>query len=352
MPSEQRRVPMGSDRERVDRALEALAPAAEAFRSAVARTMDEIRARLSARASETGVETVEAELGPLARGRIDTERFASVYAGEEALDERSAATLRRAMEVLAAVDAAGSEAFLLELEPGRPIAEASAEALARSGRAFGAARVAEAARSGGTAPGGTGDPLSAFPPTLWNRGERSVAPPLVVALRGEDLRAGSLAELLDGGQKLVLVVEGEAPPAPLVGLVSPSVLVLQTRNPEELAMVADHEGPAVAALFPEGARAASFLHDPAAGDALVGRLAVRERPDETTLRPVGSISVFRQREELSQLGAMATAGVGTAGPSTNGAAAAGSSETDEQGVEPADRLAAWLLRQANLSGLS
>lgn len=343
---------MDADRERVERALEAVAPAAEEFRSAVARTMDEIRARLDAQAEPADGGKTGAELGPMGRGLIDVERFAQVFEGAELLDEEASGTLRRSMETLAELDAAGEEAFLLELRPGGSLALAAADALARLGRAFGAARVAEAARSGRPAPGVDGDPLVAFPSRLWNRAERTVAPPLVVRVPGEDLRAGALAELLDGSQKIVLVVEGDAPPAPLVTLVSPSVLVLQTRDPDELAMVAEHDGPAVAALFPEGSEAASFLHDPGAGEALADRTAVRERPDAGTLRPLGPISVFRQREELLQLGAMVAGAAAADGRSTNGVGATRAAETDEEGVEPADRLAAWLLRQSNLSDLS
>ena len=343
---------MDADRDRLERALEAVEPAAEGFRSAVARTMDEIRARLDAQAGTSDAAQAGSGLGPLGRGLIDVERFAQLSGETELLDEEATGALRRSMETLAELDAAGEEAFLLELSPGAALAGAATDALARLGRAFGAARVAEAARSGRTDPGIEGDPLAAFPAARWNRAERSVAPPLVVSLRGEDLRAAALAELLDGSQKIVLVVEGDAPPAPLVALVSPSVMVLQTRDPGELAMVAEHEGPAVAALFPEGSEVASFLHDPDAGDTLAERMAVRERPGGETLRPLGPISVFRQREELLQLGAMLAGGTAMGGPSTNGVRAADAAEADEEGVEPADRLAAWLLRQSNLSGLS
>lgn len=341
---------MKSNRERAERALEALGPASERFRSAVARTMEEIRARLTAGSEARDPEGVDPGLGPLARGRIDTRRFARVFAGEAALDERAEAALRRAMEALAEVDADGEEAFLVELGPGEELAAAARAALGRLGRAFGAARVAEEARGGRAAPREHGDPLVSFPPELWNRAERSVAPPLLVALPGEALRPAALADLLEGAQKLALLVEGEAPPAPLVGLITPSVTVLQTEDPTELAEVAGRDGPGVAVLYPEGSDAASFLHDPAAGGSPGERLTLRDVPGEASLRPVGPIGVFRQREELLQLAAL-LASDRTSAPATNGSGPVASGGADAGGIEPADRLAAWLLRQANLSGL-
>lgn len=341
---------MGSNRERAERALAAVEPALERFRSAVARTMDEIRGRLTAGARPDDPERTDAGLGPLARGRIDARRFARLSAGETMLDEEAEAALRGAMEALAGVDAAGEDAFLLELGAEEELTAGVDAALARLGRAFGAARVAEEARGGRPAPREHGDPLEGLPAELWNRSERSVAPPLVVTLRGDQLRPAGLAERLEGGQKLVLVLEGEARPAALVPLITPSVLVLQTEDPEELSLVADHEGAAVAVLHPEGSGAAAFLHDPAGGDALADRLAVRSRPEADPARPVGSVSLFRQREELLQLAALAAQGT-TSGPSTNGTGSAAAKGADAEGIEPADRLAAWLLRQANLSGL-
>jgi hypothetical protein len=186
-------------------------------------------------------------------------------------------------------------------------------------------------------PGFTGASAEGFPVKLWNRAEHKIAPPLVVEVSGEDLAVGGLSEFLDGGQKIVLVVDGPAPPAALVRLVTPGVMVVQTDDPAELSVLNGVECPAIAALLPEGA--AKFVHDPSKGSALSERLQVSFIPETEPTRPVGRLTAFQQAEELRHLRDLAPA-----------------VETEEVAepvvpATPPDRLAAFLLHQADLSGL-
>ena len=143
---------------------------------------------------------------------------------------------------------------------------------------------------------------------------------------------------------IVLLAEGPSPPAPLASLLSPGVFLLQTTDPEELDGVGDIEGPAVIAVLPEGA--AEWVHDPRGGGTLGERLTVRVLPDTADIGKIDGLSAWRQREDLGHLAALAEAArsgspVGMT-PSANGV---------QGGVpaEPVDLLAAWLIRQADLS---
>ncbi len=103
----------------------------------------------------------------------------------------------------------------------------------------------------------------AVPAKSVERGRARLCPPLVIEVEGQDLRPASLAELLEGGQKIVLVVNGPAAPAPLVRLITPGVTVIQTDDPAELSALGAVDGPGIAALMPEGA--AKFMHIPGDG---------------------------------------------------------------------------------------
>ncbi len=341
MPSEQQ----------VDRALSALRSSMEGFRSGVARAVDEVRTELEKRRRPEEGRASDAELGALAARLVDADRFAALFAEESLLDPEAYELLERAHEALSALDAADDRVFVEEVRPDASLRDAVEAGLARLGVAFGAARVAELAREGRHRKEAHAEHLAAFPPADWNRAERGVAPPLVVRTPGAALRAGALAEFVDGTQKLVLVVEGAAPPAALVRLVTPGVFILQTEDPTELERIDGFAGPAVAALFPERSGAALFAHDPSPDDGLTARLVIGDLPDRQDLRPIGPIGVSQQAEELAQLATLAAAPepARVAAPSADGhadGAVAGRLE-----VQPADRLAAWLLRQANLRDL-
>lgn len=334
---------------RVDRALRAVAGAVDAFHSAVSRTVDEVRSELASRSGPSESRRRRAaELGPLAAGRIDPERWSALLTEPEALDPELADQLREALRVLEAIEDSGVDAFVVRVEAGERLDEVVGAALGRLGRAFGAARTAELIRTGRFREDVHGELVDGFAPERWNRAERSVAPPLVVRVSGAQLRPAGLAGLVDGTQKLVLLVDGAAPPAPLVRLVTPGVLVIQTEDPAGLERIAAFDGPAVAALFPSGSGAARFLHDPAAGTTPAARLSVEALPEPAAIRPVGAWTVAQQSEELAQLRALGAASGTPAGePSGDGVGA-----SEEDAVQPADRLAAWLLRQANLRDLN
>lgn len=334
MPSEDRAV----------RALEALSEDRDAFRSSVARAVDEVGGLLDRQRSSSDVERSGRSLGAMAEGRIDPDRFASLLGKSDALEPEALEQLERAHEVLTEIHDEGDDLHRVRLEEGGSLRDAVAGATARMGRAFGAARTAELARSGRFRLEDHGGYLDAFPFGMWNTREREIAPPLVVELAGRDLRPAGLCEFLDGGAKIALVVDGTAPPASLVRLVTPGVLVVQSAGAEGLAPFGEHEGAAVGALFDDGDGVARFTHRPDAGEDPASRLTVEELPGDETIRPVGTISRRQQLEELRQLEALSRLSA-AASASENGGAPDGA---DEAEAEPADRLAGWLLRQSGL----
>lgn len=335
---------MPSD-DRVERALEAVAGDRDAFRSAVAGAVDEVRSLLEKERAPAGAASTGASLGPLAEGRIDAGRFASLFESSEEMDPDAVELVEGALDVLSDLHGSGDDLFRLDLDPGRDPGDAAADALARLGRAFGAARTVDLVRSGRYRAEDHGDYLESFPHRMWNGEERGIAPPLVLRLRGSDLRPAALGDLLDGRLHVVLVVDGEAPPASLVRLITPGTLVIQDEDPGALSEMEDHDGPAAAALFPEESEGvARFVHDPAREGGLSARLSVSHLPDEDSLRPVGGITRDHQAEELAQLRALHRAAA-AAEPSENG----GPPDAEDAGeTEPADRLAGWLLRQSGL----
>jgi len=236
---------------------------------------------------------------------------------------------------MAELASAKEELFTVDVEPGGCLRDAVGAALARIGTAFGAARLFELTRSARFREAEHAGLLDALPFERWNAAERELAPPLLVLVHGKDLHAEELARFLDGAAKLVLFVRGDAPPAPLVRLITPQTFVLQTGDGAGLERLAASPGAGIAAWLPEGA--ARFVHDPGAGASLADRLDVQELPETRKPRRLGGRSSHQQAEELAQLAALASrAGVGAVGVPA--------------GV-PVDRLASWLLQQSNLEGL-
>ncbi|HEX6910054.1 MAG TPA: hypothetical protein VF142_06655 [Longimicrobium sp.] len=368
---------MPSD-DRAARALQALSAPRERWTSAVAAAAEEVRAFLAAhRPLPHGqpAERARVELGAFAAGRIDAARFGALFGGGAPLDPASVARVERALGELTQLAAAGDLPFRVDVATGADLRLAVSHALGFAGRAFGAAQVVELIRSGRFREDVHGALLDGLPFRRWNRAERQIAPPLVVEVDGADLHAGSLADFVDGTMKIVLLVRGACPPAPLVRLVTPGVLVMQAAGAAELDRLAAFPGPAVAALVPQGA--ARFVHDPAGGPALHQRLRIHFAPDADALAPVGGTTVFQQREELAllrELAAapapirMASAEPASAEPASNGSAEPASAESPAAGSASAsgtgppatghpapgtagsdvDRLASWLLRQAEL----
>ncbi|MFL5386447.1 MAG: hypothetical protein ACJ8GN_28340 [Longimicrobiaceae bacterium] len=337
---------MPSD-DRAVRALAALKAPRAAFTAPVADAVEEVRAYLAAhRPAFDGraAETARVELGPFAGGRIDAARFGALFTGGAPLDPVSLLRVENALGVLARVAAAGDSLFRVELEPGADLRLAVARALAHAGRAFAAAQVVARIRAGRADDGAARE---GFPFRRWNRAERQIAPPLVVELDGADLHPAGLADFMDGAVKLVLVVRGPMPPAPLVRLVTPGVWVAQTDDLATLEALAAAPGPAVAALVPEGA--ARFVHDPAGGTTVVRRLRVDFVPENGETAALGGLSAFQRHEELAWLRELATAPAAGPAPQVDAAPAAGPVPTPA-GAPGTDveRLASWLVRQAGL----
>jgi hypothetical protein len=152
------------------------------------------------------------------------------------------------------------------------------------------------------------------------------------------MRPATLAHLMDGSMHVVFVVRGACAPAPLVRLITPGTLVLQTRDATGLNRFGAYDGPAIAALVAENA--ATFIHDPERGAELWQRIKVWNRPTVESRRSIGGISPRQQRDELAQLNAMSEQPAFSTIP-IDALAPAGAGD-------PSDRLASWLLAQSGL----
>jgi hypothetical protein len=331
--------------ERAARALEILGKAREDFQSALVATSEELRGLLDdgSATAEARAERTAAELGAFAVGHIDIERFASFQTTGEPVAVSVAPRLEAASRTLRSLLEQNDDLYFLRVEPGADLRDAVSSGLGRAGRAFGAARSVELARAGKYDEVAHGGWLDSFPPALWSRRERDLAPPLVVEVDGADLRPGGLAEFLDGAQKIVLVVRGTAPPAALARLITPGLLVVQAEDPADLAVMSETVGPAIAALVTGDA--CRFVHLPAA-DGTRGRLSVHHMPASEPKRALGGISAFQQTEAMRHLAALA-AGWGPA--TTQVVAPSGDGATAPLPMaSAADTLAAWILRQADM----
>jgi len=336
---------MPSD-ERVDLVFHALAGLRDAFLTALGTTADQVDHYIAQHGNSNGTrERLADELGPFAGSRIDAERLSSFFK-VASLDGRQLKTIQRARDTIRDLAALDGDLFLVDVPPGESLTATVGRALERVGRAFGAARVFDQTRSGAAA-AKTPTGLDGFPFPHWSRRERALAPPLVVTLDGADLRVGGLADFLDGSQKIVLVVRGDAAPAPLVRLITPGTFVTQCHDAGGLSRFVAWEGPGVAAIMP--ASAAQFVHDPAAGQAPWQRLSIVSTPAEEPTRTVGGLSPRQQAEELRQLTALAEATAAPAAGRGPAGATAPAAAASDLPADPVDKLAAWLLQQADLS---
>ena len=326
---------MPSDDPRIQVALEVLAGPIAEFRTAIAGALAQAEAVQADVTAEPDARAARAraELGVFADGRIDPRAFASRFARVRPAGAPARDALGRAVALLRAELARGEERFVLEVPAGGNLAAAIGNALEEVGRAFGGIQLAELVRSGRYEAQGPDPLLSAGDFRRWTRAERRFAPPLVVSVDGADLHAAPLADYCDGRVKLLLVVRGPSAPAPLVRLITPGTLVLQTVDRAGLDHFAEFRGPAVAALVPDGA--ARFLHDPAGGKESWQRLSVLELP-EPPRRALGGISAWQMTEDLQQLAALARTPFSIPAPGTAASPALGESEA-------VDRLTSWLL---------
>ncbi|MDH3270836.1 MAG: hypothetical protein OEN56_05855 [Gemmatimonadota bacterium] len=329
-----------------ERAVAALEPRIESFRAAVVAAEEEVRTEVVRRVGEESFKTEQAliELGPFAIGRIDPERFASLMGiGDTSLTPDAIDVLDRAERVLKGLGSP-SVRHTVDVEPGGDLRDAVKAALARFGRAFGAARAVELARAGAFEPGEHGALLGALPFRLWNRAERRLAPPLVVRTRGEDCVPAGLGEFLDGNVALVLLPEGPTTPAPLARLITPGTFVMQTADPDDLMRLRGTGHPAVALLFDQDRPGqAYFTHDPDGGAVPWDRLSVVRIPSDDDLGRGRRASAGT--EELAHLRAMATPATGEADPGPSDEVESLFGDGPDASV---DELAAWLLSRTDL----
>lgn len=327
---------MPSDASRLAQAVAALEGRCAPFRAAALRAAEELGASLRDHdgAPASGRRALEASFGQLGGAHLDLSQLAALLEAPEP----QGGDLPRVMRAAAAVmqELAGFRLEPVVLAPGEPLAAAVGDALARLGRAFGAAHAVALARSGRYQRGLHHPWLGAYPFADWTHAERMLAPPLVVSLAGADLKAGALEDFLDGSVKLALVVrDGVAPSAALVRLVTPGLYVVQTHDGAQLSDLAARDGPGVVAWVPESS--AAFVHDPAAGATLPARLQVLHMPPGPRRR-LGGRSASQLAEERAQLDTLAQLGA----PVPAAAPAASN--------DPVDRLTDWILRQAALDG--
>ena len=316
-------------------ALAALARERDAFRTAIATTLDQVRTLAgSAAPHEQLVDRAAVQLGSFAIGRVDSHRFGELFAAANGIGHEWLSALRHTQHLLEATLMLGDDAFCIVLPDGADLRDAVNSWLAGLGRVFAAAHAVLSIRAGTYEPN-TQEPLiSPLPPDRWTRGERAIAPPLVIELEGADLRVGGLEEVLQGAQKIVLLVNGPCPPAALVRLISPSAYVQQCRSIDELREFSAFEGPGIAAVMTDGAQFSSVPTESG-----MPHLELNAAVPETRHR-VGHITAFQQNDELRWLQQLAVA---LEQPAASPAVAAETSTT-----EPGDQLAAWLLKQAQL----
>lgn len=336
--------------ELTQRALAALAPQVDRYQGAVAQALQSIREYLATRRhhSDGGAAEAALELGRFAAGRVDSNRFAALFAGTRILDAETARRIKRCADVLQDLVDLGDMLLVRAVPPGGDVRRDVGDYLAECGRAFGAVLMFQAVKNGIYRAGQHDAQLSSFPFARWNRGERLLAPPLIVEVEGADLRAESLAEYLDGRARLVFIVRGECPPAPLMRLITPGTMLVQDRDPAALDVLRDFAGPAAAVLSD---RIARFVHDPRAGGALTDRLTVSYIPTDVPRHGIGGRSAWQLAEELAQLTEHARAAKGSpspevaAGQVTVGAAASTGGSGQPAGADAVGALTAWLLVQ-------
>lgn len=327
---------------RVTEAVAAMAQPIAEFRSLIEGALAQAEAFLVEQAADAGQRSHRAgvELGSFAAGRVDAGRFAQLFPAVTPVDAAAIAGLHRAVATLQALRDRGDDAFQVDLKSGGRLGAAVGDALAEIGRAFGAVILAEVVRGGRYQADEHDRLLDPVEFRAWSKAARRYAPPLIVALDGADLHAGALSDYADGREKIVLVVRGAAAPAPLARCITPGTLVLQTTDGTGLDRVAAFDGPAVAAVMPDGA--AVFLHDPTAGREPWQRLTVRTL-GEAPRHGIGGMSAWQMTEERTLLSDLART------PFT--IPVSGGTATPAVGAEDAvDRIASWLLGQSGPQG--
>jgi hypothetical protein len=327
---------------RTAQALSALGQPIAEFRTLVEGALAQAEVFLTAQGATAEDEAARAgaELGVFGASRIDPSAFASLFPKARRVDAAARDALRRAVDVLRAVRSRGDELFVVTVPPGTQLANAVGAALSDAGRAFGAVMLTEVVRAGRYQPSEHDRLLDAIEFQAWSKPERRFAPPLVIEVDGADLHVGALTDFADGREKLVLVVRGPCGPAALARCITPGTLVLQTADGTGLDRVASFDGPAIAAMVPNGA--AVFLHDPLGGRESWQRLTVNQLADPPK-RAIGGLSAFQMGEDLRLLSDLARTPFAVPSRDGAGAPAVGASDA-------VDRIAAWLLTESGFEG--
>jgi hypothetical protein len=298
---------MPSDR-RVSRVFELLASGHGQYRNVLATTLEEIRGQLEAgRSDELGrAHRLQEQFGQFAGGRIDAGRLSQMLGNRSSLDVSALRRLERASDVLRNLLSRGDGLFHVATAENTDPAQALGQQLGVIGRGFAAARIARAAQAGASSGLDEDRALESFPFGDWNSAER--------------------------------IVDGLCPPAPLVRLITPATFVMQAHEIPELEALVSSPGVGIGALMPIWA--VRFAHDPAGGPESWQRTSVHITRT-WRIKRVGPFTPDQQEEELRQLQVLAAAPAPVAD-------APRSSETSP--VDPAERLATWLLNQAQLTG--
>lgn len=328
---------------RVAQALAALAQPIAEFRAAVQGALAQADAFLAAQTADAPAQAARAavELGVFAQSHVDPVKFAAMFPAVAKADKASQAALSKAAKILRRVAAQGDEMAVALVTDGVRLGATIDAALAGVGQAFGAIIITELVRGGRYKAAEHERLLDPAEFRAWNHAERRFAPPLVVEVDGADLHAGALLDFADGREKIVLVVRGDSPPAALVRCITPGTFVLQTVDGTGLDRMAGYEGPAIAALLPEGS--ATFMHDPNAGKETWQRLTVPFLPTGP-FRAVGGCSAWQMEQDVKMLAELArTPFVVPAAAGAKGAPAMGAGDA-------VDRLAGWLLDSSGLAG--
>jgi hypothetical protein len=318
--------------ERRQVSLDAVRSRNELFRSAVAATADQVRGLLAGTGNVSEDQSVA--LGAFAEGRVNFDRFASFAPKASRIEAAAEAPIRAAQEALKTLLAQGDDLFVLKLEEGKDLSRKAGRRLAKIGRAFAAARVIDLAKRGQYKEEEHAAMLERYSFSRWNKSERALAPALVIELSGADFKPALIVPFIDQHSKFVFNVAGDAPAAAMSRVISPGVFVQQETGDTALDAFSEFEGPAVAALL--APTAASFIHDPSAGETCYERFVSLQFPREVKKLAIGGISVAQQAEDYALLVSLSVVPV----------------PTGDAASDPAGKLSAWLMSQSDLSGSS
>lgn len=327
---------MQSD-DRINTAMSALRAPRQAFDAAIVSAIDELSTFLADQRAPAHehVAQEKVRLGSFAAGRIDVERFASIVGRSAAVPPAALDRIAHVVDLLSSFRAQGDRLYRVRVDPGADLRDTVRDALAVRGRLFNAGRHVEQLRAGGSPP----EPEEVLHFSRWLRSERMLAPPLVVEVDGADLLADGLAEYLDGAMKIVLVVNGPAPVAPLARLIAPQTFVMQCTDPDAVSRLGEYAGAGIAAVLPEGS--ARFSHDPSRGSRLSQRLELEHLPESALFPAVGRYNPRRQAEDVAWLRELSDL-------ADHARAEQQSQPEPDAAATPADQLAGWLLRNADL----